>query len=75
VDLADTVDVVAERARLTKDHAAAVKEREQAMVKLENPEFMAKAPDAVVAKIKERLSSAESEMARIEGLLSSMAQD
>jgi valyl-tRNA synthetase len=74
VDLAGTVDVVAERARLTKDRAAAVKEREQAIVKLENPEFMAKAPDAVVAKIKERLSAAESEMARIEGLLSSMAQ-
>ena len=45
------IDVAAERARLTKDRAAAEKEIAQATAKLGNEAFLAKAPEQVVAKI------------------------
>ncbi|NDE72289.1 MAG: valine--tRNA ligase, partial [Actinobacteria bacterium] len=44
LDLTGSIDVKAERARLTKDLAAITKDRETARVKLENENFMAKAP-------------------------------
>jgi valyl-tRNA synthetase len=72
LDLAGTIDIAAERNRLTRDLAAAEKEREQALVKLENDEFMAKAPDAIKTKIKDRLSSADADIARLSAQLSAM---
>ncbi len=65
LDLSQSVDVPAERARLSKDLAAAKKDRETAIVKLSNEGFMAKAPESVVAEIKERLAKTDSEIARI----------
>ncbi|MFB9240013.1 valine--tRNA ligase [Plantactinospora siamensis] len=65
LDTRGSIDVAAERARLTKDRAAAEKELAQARAKLDNPAFVAKAPEQVVNKIKDRLSAAEAELARI----------
>jgi valyl-tRNA synthetase len=65
LDLTGTVDVVAERARLTKDLATAQKDRATAEVKLNNEGFMAKAPADVVAEIRQRLEQTDGDIARI----------
>ena len=64
-DLSGTVDVAAERARLEKDLATAQKDRETARVKLDNSDFMAKAPEKVVATIKARLEETNRDIERI----------
>ena len=71
-DLSGAVDVNAERARLTKDLAAIEKDRETARVKLENENFMSKAPMDVVASIRERMEFCEGEILRIKSLLSAL---
>ena len=71
-DLSGAVDVQAERARLTKDLATIEKDRETARVKLENENFMAKAPMDVVASIKERMEFCDGEIQRIKSLLDSL---
>ncbi|BCB79410.1 valine--tRNA ligase [Phytohabitans flavus] len=65
LDTRGAIDVAAERARLEKDRAAALKEAEQTRAKLDNPAFVGKAPEPVVQKIKERLAAAEADLARI----------
>ena len=65
LDLSQSIDVVAERARLSKDLVTAKKDRETASVKLLNEGFMARAPESVVAEIKERLAKTDSEIERI----------
>ncbi|MCU7730567.1 valine--tRNA ligase [Actinoplanes sp. KI2] len=72
LDTRGTIDVAAERARLEKDRAAAEKEAAQARAKLDNDAFLAKAPDAVVAKIKDRLAAAEADLARIAAALTAL---
>ena len=74
-DLSGAIDVKAERARLTKDLAAVEKDRETAKVKLENENFMAKAPMDVVASIKERLEFCDNEIIRIKSLLDSLPKE
>ncbi|MER7174147.1 valine--tRNA ligase [Streptomyces mesophilus] len=69
LDLSGTIDVEAERKRLTKDLAAAEKEVAAANGKLGNEAFLAKAPDQVVDKIRGRLAKAEADIARIQGQL------
>jgi valyl-tRNA synthetase len=71
-DLSGAIDVAAERKRLSKDLAAAVKERDQATAKLGNEQFIGKAPEPVVAKIRARLADAESDIARLEGQLAGL---
>jgi valyl-tRNA synthetase len=71
-DLSGTVDVAAERTRLQKDLATAEKDRETARVKLDNGDFMAKAPEKVVATIKARLAETDQEIARITDQLSKL---
>jgi valyl-tRNA synthetase len=73
LDLSGTVDVDAERARLNKDLATASKDRETAISKLENADFMAKAPEKVVATIKDRLAICDAEISRINERLSALA--
>ena len=68
-DLTGAVDLVAERARLTKDLQTAQKDRDTAKVKLENDGFMAKAPMEVVTEIRERLAQTTSDIERITALL------
>lgn len=72
LDLSGTIDVEAERKRLTKDLEAAQKEKAQATGKLGNEAFLAKAPDNVVDKIRGRLAKAESDIERITAQLASL---
>ncbi|NCW75729.1 MAG: valine--tRNA ligase [Actinobacteria bacterium] len=74
-DLSGAIDVKAERARLSKDLAAVEKDRETAKVKLENDNFMAKAPMDVVSSIRERLEFCDSEIVRIKSLLDSLPKE
>ncbi|MFD5868177.1 valine--tRNA ligase [Corynebacterium sp. NPDC060344] len=72
LDTSGTVDVAAERKRLEKDLAVAEKELSGTEKKLGNESFLAKAPDAVVDKIRARHQVAREEIeritARLEGL-------
>ncbi|GGL19719.1 valine--tRNA ligase [Mangrovihabitans endophyticus] len=72
LDTRGTIDVAAERARLAKDRAAAEKEAAQCRAKLDNDAFVAKAPEPVVAKIRDRLSAAEADLARIAASLEAL---
>ena len=72
LDTSGTVDVAAERRRLEKDLAAAEKELAQTAAKLDNAEFLAKAPDAVVEKIRARQQVAREEVERITARLAGL---
>jgi valyl-tRNA synthetase len=72
LDTRGTIDVAAERARLEKDRAAAEKEAAQCRGKLGNESFVGKAPEQVVAKIKDRLTAAEADLARIAAALEAL---
>ncbi|WP_097955432.1 MULTISPECIES: valine--tRNA ligase [Streptomyces] len=74
LDLSGTIDVAAERKRLTKDLGAAQKEKAQATGKLGNEAFLAKAPDNVVDKIRGRLAKAEADIERIGAQLAALPQ-
>lgn len=74
-DLSGAVDVKAERARLTKDLSTIEKDRETARIKLENENFMAKAPMEVVKTIRERLEFCDNEISRIKSLLQSLPKE
>lgn len=74
LDLSGTIDVEAERKRLTKDRDAAEKEKQQATAKLGNEAFLAKAPDNVVDKIRGRLAKAESDIERISAQLAALPE-
>jgi valyl-tRNA synthetase len=72
LDTRGTIDIAAERARLEKDRAAAEKEAAQCRAKLDNAAFVGKAPEPVVAKIKDRLAAAESDLTRIAAALKAL---
>ncbi|WP_408932955.1 valine--tRNA ligase [Corynebacterium marquesiae] len=65
LDTHGAVDVEAERKRLEKDLAKANKELEQTGKKLGNENFLSKAPEEVVNKIKKRQQIAREEVERI----------
>jgi len=72
LDTSGTIDVAAERRRLEKDLAAAQKELSSATAKLGNADFMAKAPQAVVDKQRERQRVARAEADRITARLAGL---
>jgi valyl-tRNA synthetase len=74
LDLSGTIDIAAERARLTKDQTTAAKEIAQANAKLGNEAFLAKAPEAVVDKIRTRLATAEADLNRIQTQLAALPE-
>ena len=74
-DLTGSIDVKAERSRLEKDLITIEKDRETARVKLENENFMAKAPMDVVKQIKERMEFCDGEIERIKTSLAALPQD
>ena len=65
LDLIGAIDIAAERRRLEKDLSAARTEADQATRKLANQDFTAKAPQAVIAKTRQRLEAAQSDIARL----------
>ena len=71
-DLTGSIDVEAEKKRLTKDLETAKKDRQTAVSKLENQGFMAKAPENVVTEIRERLTKCDSDIERIEAQLKTL---
>jgi valyl-tRNA synthetase len=72
LDTRGTIDVAAERARLEKDRTVAAREADQCRAKLDNPAFTGNAPEAVVAKIRDRLVAAEADLARIAAALEAL---
>ncbi|HKE63093.1 MAG TPA: valine--tRNA ligase [Micromonosporaceae bacterium] len=72
LDLSGTLDVAAETARLGRDLATAEKERAQTEAKLGNADFLAKAPDHVVANIRDRAAIASAEIERITAQLAAL---
>ena len=73
-DLTGAIDVVAERARLEKDLATAIKDKQTAEVKLNNQGFMAKAPESIVVEIRERLLKTTSDIERIKVTIAELPQ-
>ncbi len=72
LDTSGTIDVAAERRRLEKDLAAAQKELASTAAKLGNADFLAKAPEAVVDKIRARQQVAQEETDRISAKLAAL---
>jgi valyl-tRNA synthetase len=72
LDISGTVDVDAERARLTKDLAAARKELTGTEAKLANPSFTSKAPAEVVESVRTRRDVARADIERIEARLAAL---
>ena len=72
LDTSGTIDVAAERRRLEKDLAAAQKELASTTAKLANADFLAKAPEAVVGKIRDRQRLATDETDRITAKLAAL---
>ncbi len=72
LDVSRAIDIAAERRRIDKDLAAARAALAQAAAKLDNEQFLAKAPEPVVARIRERRTAAEAEIARLEARLAAL---
>jgi valyl-tRNA synthetase len=72
LDTAAAIDVGAERRRLEKDLATARADVDAAARKLASPSFIERAPAAVVAKNRERLSAAQAEIAWLEERLAAL---
>ena len=72
LDLTSAIDVGAERARLNKALEAARKELATNSAKLADEAFTAKAPEAVIAKVRDRVSAAQADVARIEAALAAL---
>jgi valyl-tRNA synthetase len=72
VDTSGSVDLDAQRRRLEKDLAAAHKELAGTSAKLDNEAFLAKAPAAVVDKIRARQQLAHEEVERITNHLAAL---
>jgi valyl-tRNA synthetase len=72
LDTAAAIDIGAERRRLEKDLAAARADLAQAERKLANPSFVERAPEAVVAKNRDRLATAQADIERLEQRLAAL---
>jgi valyl-tRNA synthetase len=70
LDVADTVDLTKERARLTKEAAAIDVEIDKIASKLQNEQFLARAKPEVVEEQRERLDDARAAAARVRTALS-----
>ena len=66
------IDIEAERVRLSKEVARLEAEISKAKAKLENESFVARAPQAVVAQEKERLTGFEGALAKVRDQLSNL---
>jgi valyl-tRNA synthetase len=65
----NAADTGAERAKLEKDRATLIKDREHVAKKLADPQFADKAPPAVIEKARARLAEIEAALAKIEAAL------
>ena len=74
LDTRGSIDVAAERARLTKDRAAAEKGR-AGPGEARQPRLRRQGPEPVVAKIRDRLAVAEADLIRIDAALEALPRD
>jgi valyl-tRNA synthetase len=72
IDLAGAVDYVAERKRLEKDLGLVVKELALVTGKLDNHQFVARAPGEVVEQMRTRQARAEDEINRLRSQLAGL---
>jgi valyl-tRNA synthetase len=71
--VAEFIDISAERARLAKAIAGLDGDILRVAKKLDNPEFMARAPEAVVAENRDKLAEAETAKAKLQAALARLA--
>ena len=69
LQVADFVDVAAERARLAKEIGALASDIDRTAKKLGNPDFVSRAPEEVVEENRDRLAEAEASKAKLEAAL------
>ena len=69
VAIAEFIDLAAERARLTKEIATLAGDIERTSKKLDNPDFVARAPEEVVEENRERLAEARDARDRLAAAL------
>ena len=67
--IAEFIDLTAERARLAKEIAALEADAEKTRKKLDNADFVARAPEEVIEENRERLATAESARDKLKGAL------
>jgi len=67
--VAEFIDLAAERARLAKEVATLGSDIERTAKKLDNADFVARAPEEVVEENRERLADAQDAKAKLEGAL------
>jgi valyl-tRNA synthetase len=68
--VAEFIDLTAERARLAKEIATLAADIERTAKKLDNADFIARAPEEVVEENRERLADAQGAKAKLEAALS-----
>ena len=67
--LADAIDVGTERTRLTRERDKATGEARKIAQKLDNADFVRRAPEEVVEENRDRLAAAHADIARLEAAL------
>ncbi len=72
--LADVIDVGAERARLGKERDKAAGEARKVAQKLDNADFVRRAPEEVVEENRERLAAMQADIARLEAALQRLSR-
>jgi len=72
LDTAAAIDIGAERRRLEKDLSAARADAAATERRLATPSFVERAPEAVVARSRERLAAAQAEIARLQQRLAAL---
>jgi len=72
VDLADLIDVDAERERLSKEKLRLEQEISKCRAKLDNPQFIARAPAAVVEQETARLAEFSTTLEKVEAKLKTL---
>ncbi|NVN31867.1 valine--tRNA ligase, partial [Endobacter medicaginis] len=70
IPLEGIVDLEAERARLGKERARLVAEREKSQRKLDNPDFVARAKPEVVEENRDRVAGWSADIERLDAALS-----
>lgn len=70
IDTSSVIDVVAEKARLRRELAVAEKEMADTARKLADQQFLSRAPERIIAGIRERAERAQTEVERITARLS-----
>jgi valyl-tRNA synthetase len=74
LSIAEFIDVAAERGRLKKEIETLTSDAERTRKKLDNADFVARAPEAVVEENRDRLAEAEAAAAKLQSALSRLEQ-